>query len=215
MRKAAVYLRASTEHGSAADQEKALREAANRLGCEIVKMYRDDESSGAKRPQLEKLRSDAANRKFDMVVACSADRLARSLKELVGFLAEIHDLKIGLSLHKQGIDTTGPSGQAIFEMTDFFAEFERSVVRNNLRDGWEKARRNGKLRGTRRIEPEVENAIRDALRKGDAGMLLIAKRFGVGTGTVQRIKAEMAALVAEPAVPHQGFPSSTASPSKK
>jgi DNA invertase Pin-like site-specific DNA recombinase len=214
MRKAAVYLRASTEHGSAADQEQALREVANRLGCEIVKVYRDDESTGAKRPQLEKLRSDASNRKFDVVMVCSPDRLARSLKELVGFLSEIHDLKIDLYLHKQGIDTAASSGKAIFEMTDFFAEFERAVVRNNLRDGWEKAKRNGKLRGKRRIEPQVENAIRDALRKGDSGILRIAKRFGVGTGTVQKIKAEMAALTAEPAT-HQSFPSSSASPSKK
>jgi Resolvase, N terminal domain len=58
MRNAAVYLRASTQHGSAVDQEQALREVANRLGCEIVKVYRDDESSGAKRPQLENLRWD-------------------------------------------------------------------------------------------------------------------------------------------------------------
>jgi len=35
--------------------------------------------------------------------------------------------------------------------------------------------------------------MRDALRKGDAGMQKIAARFGVGTGTVQRIKAGMAA----------------------
>jgi hypothetical protein len=31
------------------------------------------------------------------------------------------------------------------------------------------------------------------LQKGDLGMHKIAARFGVGTGTVQRIKAEMAA----------------------
>jgi hypothetical protein len=32
-----------------------------------------------------------------------------------------------------------------------------------------------------------------ALTKGEAGMHKIAARFGVGTGTVQRIKSEMAA----------------------
>lgn len=33
--------------------------------------------------------------------------------------------------------------------------------------------------------------IRQALRKGDCGMHKIAAEFGVGTGTVQRVKAEM------------------------
>jgi hypothetical protein len=41
--------------------------------------------------------------------------------------------------------------------------------------------------------PKVEQAIRAALAKGDEGMHKIAARFGVGTGTVQRIRAEMAA----------------------
>ena len=42
-----------------------------------------------------------------------------------------------------------------------------------------------------RTDKETEAAIRGALHKGDAGMHKIAARFGVGTGTVQRIKAEM------------------------
>jgi hypothetical protein len=37
------------------------------------------------------------------------------------------------------------------------------------------------------------SAIRGASQKGDAGMHKIAARSGVGTGTVQRVKAEMAA----------------------
>jgi DNA invertase Pin-like site-specific DNA recombinase len=123
---------------------------------------------------------------------------------LVGFLSEIHALKIDLYLHKQGIDTTTPGGKAIFEMTGVFAEFERGVIRNRFRDGWAKAKRNGKLRGHRRIAPTIENAIRDALRKGDAGMMKIATRFGVGTGTVQRIKAEMTSY-SEEADSHAGL----------
>ena len=44
-----------------------------------------------------------------------------------------------------------------------------------------------------KIAPATEKAIRVALAKGDTGMHKIAARFGVGTGTVQRIKAQMAA----------------------
>jgi hypothetical protein len=38
----------------------------------------------------------------------------------------------------------------------------------------------------------LEKLIRAALSKGDEGMHKIADRYGVGTGTVQRIKAKMA-----------------------
>jgi predicted ThiF/HesA family dinucleotide-utilizing enzyme len=41
-------------------------------------------------------------------------------------------------------------------------------------------------------DPATEKAIRAALSKGREGIHKIAVRFGVGTGTVQRIEAEMA-----------------------
>jgi hypothetical protein len=81
-----------------ANQERELREIAARMGCEIVKVYKDHGISGAKgrdeRPALDRLCRDAARREFDMVMAWSVDRLGRSLQDLVGFLSELHALKI-------------------------------------------------------------------------------------------------------------------------
>jgi hypothetical protein len=36
------------------------------------------------------------------------DRLGRSLQDLIGFLSELHALRIDLFLHQQGLDTTTP-----------------------------------------------------------------------------------------------------------
>src|SRR5258707_4662985 len=47
-------------------------------------------------------------------MAWSVDRLGRSLQDLVGFLAELHALKIDLCLKQQGIDTTTPAGKALY-----------------------------------------------------------------------------------------------------
>jgi DNA invertase Pin-like site-specific DNA recombinase len=62
---------------------------ATRMGCEIVKVYKDHGISGAKgrdkRPAFNALIRDAAQRKFDMVMAWSVDRLGRSLQDLVSF----------------------------------------------------------------------------------------------------------------------------------
>ena len=61
-----------------------------------------------------------------MVAAWSVDRLGRSLIDLVGILQEFHAKHVDLYLHQQGIDTTTPSGKAMFQMMGVFAEFERS-----------------------------------------------------------------------------------------
>ena len=132
MRRAVLYLRVSTQDQTTANQERELREVAARMGCEIVHVYRDHGVSGAKgrdkRPQFDKLCKDATKRQFDVVMAWSVDRLGRSLQDLVGFLNEIHALKIDLYLHQQGIDTTTPAGKAMFQMMGVFAEFERAMI---------------------------------------------------------------------------------------
>jgi hypothetical protein len=70
------------------------------MGCEIVKIYKDHRISGAKgrdkRPAFDALCRAATRRDFDMVMAWSVDRLGRSLQDLVGFLPELHALKIDL-----------------------------------------------------------------------------------------------------------------------
>jgi DNA invertase Pin-like site-specific DNA recombinase len=200
MRKAVIYLFVGTLDETAAVQERGLRQVADQMGLQIVKLYRDDGISGTKgqkHPQLQKLCLDAYNRKFELVLAWSVERLSYSLHDLVGFLSEMQALRIDLYLHKQGVDTTTPAGRAMFDVVSVFTEFERAVVRERFRSARAKAKQAGK-KITKSIDPLIENAIRDAIAKGDAGMIKIANRFGVGTGTVQRIKAEMISESAAP-----------------
>jgi hypothetical protein len=72
LRQAVIYLRVSTIEQTTANQERELREIAGRMGCEIVKVYRDHGISGAKgrdkRPAFDKLCRDAARREFDIVM---------------------------------------------------------------------------------------------------------------------------------------------------
>jgi DNA invertase Pin-like site-specific DNA recombinase len=129
MKRAVLYLRVSTIDQTTANQERELREIADRMGCEITKVYKDHGISGAKgrdkRPAFDALCRDATKRQFDVVMAWSVDRLGRSLQDLVGFLSELHALRIDLYLHQQGLDTRTPAGKAMFQMMGVFAEFER------------------------------------------------------------------------------------------
>jgi len=87
---------------------------------------------------------DAAQRKFDMVMAWSVDRLGRSLQDLVSFLWELHALHVDLFLHQQGLDTTTPGGKAMFHMMGVFAEFERAMIAERVRAGLKRAKDEGK-----------------------------------------------------------------------
>jgi len=197
MKRAVLYLRVSTVDQTTANQEHELSEVASRMGCEIVKVYRDHGISGAKgrdkRPAFNALCRAGARREFDMVMAWSVDRLGRSLQDLVGFLSELHALKIDLYLQQQGLDTTTPAGKAMFQMMGVFAEFERSMIQERVRAGLKRAKAEGKTLGRPRIDPKTERTIARALEKGEAGIHRIARSVGVGVGTVQRIKATLAA----------------------
>jgi DNA invertase Pin-like site-specific DNA recombinase len=76
MRRAAIYLRLSTQDQTTLNQERELQEVATRMSCNIVKVYRDQGVSRAKardkRPQFDGMCKDAARRQFDIVMAWSA-----------------------------------------------------------------------------------------------------------------------------------------------
>jgi DNA invertase Pin-like site-specific DNA recombinase len=201
MRKAVLYLRVSTIDQTTANQERELREIAGRMGCEIVKVYKDHGISGAKgrdkRPQFDALCRAAARREFDMVMAWSVDRLGRSLQDLVGFLSELHALKIDLFLRQQGLDTTTPAGKAMFQMMGVFAEFERAMIQERVRAGLARARSERKRLGRPPIAPALAERIREALvTPGRPGVRVLAERFGVNVSTVQRISRPFEAAVA-------------------
>ena len=79
-----------------------------------------------------------------------------------------------------------------FHVTGAFAEFERGMIRDRVNAGLDRARAKGVRLGRPKVGKKTEAAIRARLVAGE-GMLKVAKGLRVGTGTVQRIKAEMAA----------------------
>jgi DNA invertase Pin-like site-specific DNA recombinase len=197
VKRVALYLRVSTGSQTTDNQRRELLAAAERHGWIVAGVFEDDGISGAKgrdqRPGLDSMLKAVARKEVDIVAAWSVDRLGRSLIDLVGFLGELHALKIDLYLHQQGIDTTTPGGKAMFGMMGVFAEFERAMIRERVNAGLARARADGTPLGRPRIDAATETAIRKALQKGDMGMHKIAISFKVGTGTVQRIAAALAA----------------------
>lgn len=189
-KRVALYARVSTDGQSVENQLRELRAVAERHSWEIVGEFIDKGISGAKgrdeRPQFNAVLKGVTRKDFNLVAAWSVDRLGRSLLHLIGFLNELHAKKVDLYLHQQGIDTTTPTGRAMFQMLGVFGEFERSMIQERVRAGLKRARAQGKVLGRPRVSSEIEAKV-VALRHKGNGMRKIARELKIGNCTVQRI----------------------------
>src|SRR5262245_14423005 len=207
-KRAALYVRVSTDHQSVENQIRELTDVAKRRGWTVVEVYRDAGISGAKgrdqRPGLDGMLKDALRRKFDVVMAWAIDRLGRSLIDLLDTIKHLETVGVDLYLDQQHLDTTTPQGKLLFQITGAFAEFERSMIQQRVRAGLkvvkDKLARDGKFETRRGVvrtklgrpgaEPEKLEAARRALADG-AGIIKTAKTIGLGVGTVHRLKREI------------------------
>jgi DNA invertase Pin-like site-specific DNA recombinase len=192
-KRAAIYVRVSTDKQTVENQVTALRHIAERRGWEIVEQYSDAGISGAKgrdgRPGLDQMLKVASRRKFDVIMAWSIDRVGRSLIDLLGTIQTLEACGVDLYLDQQALDTTTPAGRLMFQVTGAFAEFERGMIRQRIHAGLKRAVEAGKILGRPRISAAVEKRIQDRLRAG-MGIIKVAREVGVGNGTVQRIADE-------------------------
>jgi DNA invertase Pin-like site-specific DNA recombinase len=193
-KRAAIYVRVSTDKQTIENQATALRQIAERRGWEVVEQYHDAGISGAKgrdgRPGVDQMLKDASRRKFDVIMAWAIDRLGRSLIDLLGTIQALEACGVDLYLDQQSIDTTTPAGKLMFQVCGAFAEFERSMIRQRINAGLKRAIAQGTQLGRPRIDPAMEKRIQAQLR-GGKGIRKVARECGVGNGTVQRIADEM------------------------
>jgi DNA invertase Pin-like site-specific DNA recombinase len=199
-RRAAIYVRVSTDKQTVENQVKELTAIARRRGWELVERYQDAGISGVKgrdqRPGLDQMLKDASRGRFDVVMVWAIDRLGRSLIDLLGTIKHLEACSVDMFVDQQNLDTTTPMGKLLFHITGAFAEFERAMIAQRVAAGIRRAReqgtKSGRPFGRPKTGAKTEAAIRNALARGDKGILKIAAELGVGSGTVQRIKATMA-----------------------
>jgi DNA invertase Pin-like site-specific DNA recombinase len=192
----AIYARVSTFEQNADSQIMALREVGERLGWTITETFVDVGLSGIKgrekRPSFDKLLKAVARREIDLVAAWDISRISRSVADLIAFLNEIHSRNVGLYLHQQGIDTTTPSGKAMFTMLGAFAEFERAILAERVRASLHRLRAEGRRLGRPPVPETTVARIREELHAGH-GIHKTARLVGCGVGTVQRVRTELRA----------------------
>ncbi len=200
--RAALYLRVSTTDGQTTENQRlALTRVAAHRRWEIIQTYEDAGISGAKgrdqRPAFNRMLKDAMRRRFDVLMVWSIDRLGRSVLHVASAMAEMDAAGVALYSDQQAIDSTSPFGKAMMQMACVFGELEREMIRARVVAGLNRVREQGiKKLGRPSVGTKIEEAIRRQLGAGH-GILKVANMVGCGSGTVQRVKREMAAKMAD------------------
>lgn len=202
MKRAALYLRVSTDAQTVENQLRVLTEIAERSGWTVLHIFADEGISGSKgrdqRPGFDALLKAIARREIDLVAAWSVDRLGRSLPDLIAFLSDIQARGCDLYLHQQAIDTSTPSGRMLFQMLGVFAEFERSMIASRVRAGQARARARGVRFGRPPLPQDRLERVRKALANGQGSIRTIARNAKVSTATVMRVKRSMQTVEKDP-----------------
>ena len=200
--KAALYVRVSTvkktrHHADSvsfdqdpAVQEQPLRDLVAQRGWTLYQVY-SDRASGSKetRPGLDALMAAARRGEFNVVAVWRFDRFARSVKQLVLALEEFRAVRIQFISHQESLDTSTPMGEAMFAIIAAMAQLERSIIRERVVAGLEYARHHGTKSGRAVGRPKAVFRRDDVatLRQQGLSLRQIARKTGVGLGTVRRV----------------------------
>lgn len=152
------------------------------LGCETV--FSEQTSSVGPRPKLEELITFA--RKGDVLVATKLDRLARSVSHLWEIVEKLESKGVALKIVALGIDTTTSTGRLMLTVLGGVAQFEREMMLERQREGIAKAKAEGRYKGRAPTARAKADEVRELAATG-ASMGDIAKRLGIGKGSVHRI----------------------------
>lgn len=193
MKRAVIYLRVSKQEQNIENQRVELERVAAAKGWRIVGTFKDEGVSGAfgreVRAQYDAMLKQGVQAKYDVVLAWDVSRLSRSVSDLISTLDELQACGIDLYLHQQAVDTTTPSGKAMFQMCGVFAEFERGMLSERVKAGLNRVKEQGKVLG----RPYKVANVKSIIEGREQGMTIrqISKKHNLSIGKVHKIlKAE-------------------------
>src|SRR6476660_471165 len=142
----AVYTRVSTEHGleqefNSLDNQREASEAYVKSqaheGWKLIRTHYDDggySGGSMDRPALKRLLNDVRAHRIDVVVVYKVDRLTRSLADFAK-LVELFDAhQVSFVSVTQAFNTTTSMGRLTLNVLLSFAQFEREVTSERIRD---------------------------------------------------------------------------------
>ena len=153
--------------------------------CIYVEQGRSGRRGAGSRPMFERMKKDAALRKFDRLLVWKVSRLGRDMREVISTVYELSDLGVTVVPVKS---QTGPinstMGKLLWAIQAWFAEMENEERADAIKAGQARALASGKKIGRPQALFDREEVGR--LRDLGKSWAQIAKELGVGSGTVRR-----------------------------
>jgi DNA invertase Pin-like site-specific DNA recombinase len=117
-KKAVIFARVSTDSQTTENQTRELEAYAARMSYQVVAILTDKGVSGSKgkedRPAFRRLLEMISRKETEIVLCWSVDRISRSMTGLLAFLGELKAKGVDLFLHQQNLDSSTPTGGAMF-----------------------------------------------------------------------------------------------------
>jgi putative DNA-invertase from lambdoid prophage Rac len=158
------------------------------------------------RIQWRQLLDDASKRRFHLLLVWRMDRAFRSVLDAATTLERLRAWHVGLrSFSEPWLDTTSPFGEALYYITVAYAQLERGILRERVKAGMERARRQGKKIGRPRVTDrrgfnKSFGAVLEGLNKGEISRSQAAKELKIGYATLKRLLDAHAREVQDEAV---------------
>ncbi len=185
----AVYGRVSTKKQDELNQLLQIREFVSRQdGWTLEAEYVDRVSGSGKkqRAQFERMMLDASQRKFDLLVFWSLDRMSREdIVKTIGYLEQLKGWNVGWRSYTQPFLDTGNAmvNDIVLSVLAAVAKQERVTISERTLAGLERARKAGKVLGRRPVAVDVVQARR--LRREGFALRPIAKRLRISVNTLR------------------------------
>jgi DNA invertase Pin-like site-specific DNA recombinase len=185
----AIYGRVSTKKQDEMNQLLQLREfVGTQAGWTLEKEYIDRVSGAGRkeRPQFQQMLADASQRKFDLLLYWSLDRLSREgIVKTIGYLEQLRGWGVGWRSYTQPFLDTGNEmvNSIVLSVLAAVAKQERVTISERTRAGLQRAVKAGRRLGRRPVRVDVQQARK--LQRDGLGLRPIAKRLEISVNTLQ------------------------------
>lgn len=142
-RKFAIYCRKSKFTGKGDSIETQIEKCKGYIALNFditddseFMIYIDEGFSGknTKRPDYQKMMKACHNHEIKAIVCYKLDRISRNTIDFSLLLEELKELKIDFISATQPFNTTDPTGEAMIKITSVFADLERKLLAERVRD---------------------------------------------------------------------------------
>lgn len=198
-----IYARVSTVIQDYDRQIDELKDYANRMNYQVVKVF-SEKASGAKkvaeRNALSELLDYVRNSKVDKVLIYECSRLSRRIVDFLQVIEELNEQKVSLYIHQNGLETLledgsiNPIASLVLGIIAQFNSMERGLIRSHMESGYNHYRATGgkvgRKTGYRKSQDDMREEYAEEIRLLKKGISLrnVSKITNTSVNTLRKVR---------------------------